>query len=352
LVIDAFDAAFDTTQVQLRYPHRYAIGRDKFGLHDDSFAYSTLDGTANGGLKVSWFFWPIVLAENYQDFWLTGVMGGELRPEVQEDIFSVRYPAGTRYHQDFGRCVETTHATYMLNYYAFEPGYPAGHELDEANAASDRMGYAFRLSEVAVSSGSAENTVDIVAKVVQAGVAPFYYPLSLRLSCSDAKSTDLTVAGVETITQSGNEGSFVFTGIPSTSLCLQSLSFNLYTFYALPGKPVKWAQEGGATVTVSVAPPSPITDPPPNTDPPTYPFTDPPPTPEVTRKLCYRREQNAQQACPLVARDNCSADNDCNWRQKCWEVTCVARESCGARGTPCQMNSDCCVKCRTNGYCK
>ena len=44
-VIGAFAAAFNTTQLQLRYPNDYKTaadrhGKARFGLHDDSFSYS------------------------------------------------------------------------------------------------------------------------------------------------------------------------------------------------------------------------------------------------------------------------------------------------------------------------
>ena len=41
------------TQVQVRYPFGPAI-QAGFGLHDDSFAYATLDGVYNGGVDVGW----------------------------------------------------------------------------------------------------------------------------------------------------------------------------------------------------------------------------------------------------------------------------------------------------------
>ncbi len=61
LVVSWFSSAFKNTQIQLRVPWSSALSLPKFGLHDDSFAYSTLDGAANGGVAVSWFFWPTVI---------------------------------------------------------------------------------------------------------------------------------------------------------------------------------------------------------------------------------------------------------------------------------------------------
>lgn len=59
LVVAAFKDAFSITPLQMRYPHAAGVAAG-FGLHDDSFAHSTLDGAANGGVNVDWFFWPEV----------------------------------------------------------------------------------------------------------------------------------------------------------------------------------------------------------------------------------------------------------------------------------------------------
>ena len=59
-VVAAFDSAFSVTRLQVRYPHT-AASEAGFGLHDDSFAHSTvLDGAPYGGADMSWFFWPRV----------------------------------------------------------------------------------------------------------------------------------------------------------------------------------------------------------------------------------------------------------------------------------------------------
>jgi len=252
-LIDAFDDAFETTQIQIRYPHWYAVGayqRQGLGLHDDSFAHSTIDDGVYG-TAMSWFFWSQVQAIAATDFWMSGAMGGEVRPELQATIFDDNYAAGTQYKQDFGQCAETTHATYMLNYYAFETSY-AGNALASARTASDQMGYAFRLAEVSVAEGSGGDNVDITATVIQDGIAPFYYDLSIVLACPDGFSG--TVDGVDDIIAEGSTASFTFAAVPATSTCLSSLGFSLSSSYALAGAPVKFAQgvSDGAVVEVSL----------------------------------------------------------------------------------------------------
>eukprot|EP00573_Skeletonema_grethae_P001912 CAMPEP_0201687636 /NCGR_PEP_ID=MMETSP0578-20130828/1607_1 /ASSEMBLY_ACC=CAM_ASM_000663 /TAXON_ID=267565 /ORGANISM="Skeletonema grethea, Strain CCMP 1804" /LENGTH=698 /DNA_ID=CAMNT_0048171805 /DNA_START=59 /DNA_END=2152 /DNA_ORIENTATION=- len=260
-LIDAFDAAFETTQIQIRYPHWYAVGanqRQGLGLHDDSFAHSTIDEGVYGA-PMSWFFWSQVQASAATDFWMSGAMGGEVRPELQATIFDDNYAAGTQYKQDFGLCAETTHATYMLDYYAFATSY-SGNALASARAASDQMGYAFRLAEVSVAEGSDGGTVDITASVIQDGIAPFYYDLSLELSCPDGYSG--TVGGVDDIVSEGSTASFTFTAVPATSTCLSSLGFSLSSSYALAGASVKFAQGVSDGEVVEVSLPLPPTSPP------------------------------------------------------------------------------------------
>ena len=60
-VVMSFADAMSVTPVQVRYPWPKAL-EEGFGLHDDSFAYATLDGTYNGNEVVDWFFWPTVKA--------------------------------------------------------------------------------------------------------------------------------------------------------------------------------------------------------------------------------------------------------------------------------------------------
>ena len=54
-VVNKFMENFHTTQIQVRYPEDAVSGT---GLYDASFAYTTLDGDANGGVAVGWFYWP------------------------------------------------------------------------------------------------------------------------------------------------------------------------------------------------------------------------------------------------------------------------------------------------------
>ncbi len=247
---------FKKTKLQVRYPIAQAKGSG-VGYHDDSFGFSTLDGASNGGEVVNWFFWPRVKNAGQTDFWKTGVMGGETRPELQETIFESGYRAGTPNKQDFFTCVDVTHATYMLHHDAFKGNGYTGTELANARKAHVRMGYNFRVAKVSATKSSS-SSVSVSVTVKQIGVAPFYYPLHLGLSCAgmDLKK----VGGVETLLPNA-EKAFIFTGVSSSSACLASVNITLETEYAYAGKPIKFAQGSNGIVQLSIPQP-----PPPNTE--------------------------------------------------------------------------------------
>jgi hypothetical protein len=249
LVLSWFNSSFQKTQIQLRDPSSAAVTLPKFGLHDDSFAYSTLDGAANGNTLVGWFFWPTVTSMSYTNFWKTAAMGGELQPGLQATIFNSNYPAGTQYNQDFFLCANTTHATYMLNAYGFSTGY-TGDALVKTRAASNIMGYSFQVTKVAaylVSSLVASITVEIT----QVGIAPFYYPLSLILSCNNG-SMQYNQTGLETaLVKAGDAANFTVS-VPNSYSCLNMIFITLSSPRILPGQTIKFAQGNNGMVVVSI----------------------------------------------------------------------------------------------------
>jgi hypothetical protein len=90
------------------------------------------------------------------------------------------------YTQDIGECIAQTHASYLLNYYAFNGdghGY-LGDDRDRAEASSVQLGYQFELIAASASaSGMNDQSIELSLQVElsQTGVAPFYYPLFLSV---------------------------------------------------------------------------------------------------------------------------------------------------------------------------
>ena len=274
-VVGWYKSAFKATPLQVRNPWKAAYEAG-MGLHDDSFGFSTLDGPYNGGQEQTWFFWPEVKAAGQEDFWRKGVMGGETRPEIQGEIFESGYQAGTTNKQDFFTCVDITHATYMFHHNAFINDQAiTGSELDRALDAHVELGYNYRVSKVAAKANGSSVTVDVT--VEQIGVAPFYYPLSLKLTCDTAEET---LPGVEHLIENGATKVFSFTTIPADSDCLDNVEFLLYTDRAHDGRPVRFAQGSNGRVQLSLPLPGDVG----RADEPQLPNTPPPvsQTPPIT----------------------------------------------------------------------
>ena len=113
------------------------------GYHDDSFAVETLPG-------VGWHFMDKMIAAGATGKWATEPVGGELRPEIQGCIFDA--PADCPVIEggadnDFPGSVAQTHASWLLNQYAFDPGY-TGANRARALAGSQSLGYQLQVTAV------------------------------------------------------------------------------------------------------------------------------------------------------------------------------------------------------------
>lgn len=122
---------------------------------------------------------------------------------------------------------------YILNQEAFNTGKgysddeddSGSSDLERALAAHAKLGYAFVVSDITytASSGSPATT-SVSVTVTQKGIAPFYYPLSLTLSCSGEDT--LTAPGVNAIIAEGDTETFTFT-LSATSACLGQVTVGL-----------------------------------------------------------------------------------------------------------------------------
>ncbi len=176
-------------------------------------------------------------------------MGGEVLPSYQATIFSSSYPAGTSYHQDFFLCANTTHATYILNAYAFSTGY-TGNDLAKAKLASNSMGYSFQVTKV-VAYFVSSLTVDVTVEVTQRGIAPFYYPLILVLTCNNGSQT-YTKTGLETALINAGAASNFTVSVANSNQCLDKISITLSSSRLVQGQTIKFAQGTTGVVVVSI----------------------------------------------------------------------------------------------------
>ena len=175
-VMDAYEASFRATPVLLRYPagagnRKHASNAERgLGYHDDSFAWATLQ---TGKAEDEWFFMAVLKSAGpaAESKWRTQPIGGEIRPEAWGKVFDEK-PGDARI-QDFRRCVEQTHVTWLMDSGMFARNVPT----DRIRRAEDqvrRMGYEFHCPGVTVGEAR-DGKVEVKLEIENRGVAPFYH---------------------------------------------------------------------------------------------------------------------------------------------------------------------------------
>ncbi len=173
-VMAGYETAFKTTRILLRYPagrsnptNASTIGR-RFGYHDDSFAWATLDTPTSR----DWYFVPAQKAAGPLAVaaWKSNPIGGEIRPEAWGIVFDEKPKDGRV--QDFRACMEATHASWLMDSGMFEQTQSSA-RVSRAKQAVQRMGYEFHVS--AAEWGTESGRFNLAVTIENRGVAPFYY---------------------------------------------------------------------------------------------------------------------------------------------------------------------------------
>lgn len=195
IVLDAYEKAFHSTPVLLRYPAgpqtwaQAANAKRPFGYHDDSFCWATLE---TGKSEDSWFYIPALKSAGSEAVkkWQTSPIGGEIRPEVWGKIFDDQdqWPDQA---QDFQQCVSETHATWLLDTGMFRE-QASQERLRRATSQVRSMGYDFFVRRVKASVmklASESSTLDLEIELHNNGVAPFYadWPTEIGLVTAQGK---------------------------------------------------------------------------------------------------------------------------------------------------------------------
>jgi hypothetical protein len=171
-VMDAYEAAFRKTPVLLRYPAgdsdfaHAPNARRRFGYHDDSFAWATLE---TGRKQDAWFYLAALrqAGPTALERWRTAPIGGEVRPELWPCLWKTE---GCQQGQDFARCVRETHATWLMDSSTSKPMPPD--ERERALAAARSLGYELQVTKA--SSVLTGGRLEVSVTITNRGVAPFY----------------------------------------------------------------------------------------------------------------------------------------------------------------------------------
>jgi regulation of enolase protein 1 (concanavalin A-like superfamily) len=167
-ILRAYASSFNRTKLLLRYPMGDSPSLE-LGYHDDSFAYQTLDTSDSN-------FLALLGAAGLKDKWRKSPVGGEIRPEVQRDLFKFDPPRGA---EDLDSCIDSSHASWMLDQslFAFPP---RDYSWITAITAARRLGYELSVTEVSYTSILRKGAgLGLKVGIKNGGVAPFYYDWKL-----------------------------------------------------------------------------------------------------------------------------------------------------------------------------
>ncbi len=180
-VLTSYVSAFPHTQLEVRTPTAINASMP-IGYHDDSFALETMRSS------LGWHFMDLMDAQKTAEKWQHYSVGGELRPELQGCLFSIAGCAKIEDggDNDFYGSLAQTHASWLLNQAAFDPGFTDS-EKTRAVAASESLGYSFRATKVLLPGKTRAKTVPVGLAVTDTGVAPFYYPWTIGLAVVDSR---------------------------------------------------------------------------------------------------------------------------------------------------------------------
>ncbi len=173
-ILYAFTNAFNTTKLVVRYPIADSPLLD-IGYHDDSFAYETIG-------QEDWEFYNQLVSSGETDKWKTQPIGGEVRPEIQKDLWDDNPPADV---QDFTTCVNLTHVSWLLDQDQFD-AYFSNKKIQRAREAALTMGYQFFVQSA--EAVAVNDTLKVEIYMKNTGNAPFYYPLNLSIGINDSFS--------------------------------------------------------------------------------------------------------------------------------------------------------------------
>ena len=183
--IDAYDAAFDRTKLEVRYfglADGYPVSKN-IGFHDDSMFFRG-DGKGNT-LPVSvggwdWSFLQQALDRGGENRWISQSIGGETRPEIQRLLAK----GAGKLVDDPLATVELSHVTWQINQNGIGIYKAADPEMAKLVR---RMGYDLRVTSAYFNDIAEGEPLRVGVTMENEGVAPFYYPWRPIVAVVDQK---------------------------------------------------------------------------------------------------------------------------------------------------------------------
>jgi len=143
----AYLKAFPKTHIGIRQSNHIASAQKRsFGYYDDSWAHSTL-------CTGSWCFWNgNIVPDGITDIYKYHPIAGEMRPEVQGEIFDA-WPNASRTTagepmEDMETCIKTTHLSFMKAFGGLFSRIPSTTEWENGLKAHKMLGYQFFVKSV------------------------------------------------------------------------------------------------------------------------------------------------------------------------------------------------------------
>jgi len=188
-IANAYDAAFNHTQLEIRYPDLACAPADNIGTHDDSWPYKEFrSGTADAHgmtLPMSLGGWSDAFLERAlnggaENKWINQSVGGEVRPEIQGNL-PAAWPNGAGQVDNVKAAIELGHFTWSIN----EQGI-GGYNATDPNvqAIVRAMGYDL-YAHNAYFNNSVSGSFKVGVQLENRGVARFYYPWTVILGLKD-----------------------------------------------------------------------------------------------------------------------------------------------------------------------
>jgi hypothetical protein len=161
-ILRAFEAAFHTTKILVRFPTAFSIER-AFGYHDDWFGRI-------GEMKSR--FEKIGVTNSL--VWQREPMGARLHPEIQNCL---NKPADAcRLTAEQYNEVRSGHYTYLRMAPPIEPG-PG---LEDARKFAQTLGYELHVASADIATTA--DSLSVTISIRNTGVAPFYYRWAIELA--------------------------------------------------------------------------------------------------------------------------------------------------------------------------